>query len=81
MNDSIGPVAAIAALVGVCSLCVLGPAFLLSVTAAATGWFAGLQPVLALGLGLLVAFALYRLWLTWGARDASRIENNEGEIS
>ena len=78
MKDSIDPIVAITALIGACFLCVLGPAFFLSV---ATGWFAGLQPMLALGLGLLLAFALYRLWLAWGARDAARIENNEGEIS
>jgi hypothetical protein len=80
MKDSVGPVAAFAALLSVCSLCALGPAFFLSITAAATGWFAELQPVLALGLGLLVAFALYRLWLAWGARDAARTKTNEGEI-
>ena len=73
--------AAIAAVVGACTLCILGPAFFLSVTAAATGWFAGLQPVLALGLGLLVVFALYRLWLAWGARDAARTGSSEGEVS
>jgi len=67
-NSPIGAIAAIVALLGACSLCALGPAFLLSITAVASGWFAGLNPMFAIGLGLVVAFALYRLWFIWGQR-------------
>jgi CHASE2 domain-containing sensor protein len=67
-----GATAAIVAVVGACSLCALGPAFFASVVAAASGWFTGLVPVFAIGLGLVVAFLVRRLWSAWRQHDNAR---------
>jgi hypothetical protein len=80
-DNPLGPIAAVVALLGACALCALGPAFFLSITAAATGWFAGLNPMLSIGLGLVVAFALYRLWHAWGQRGHIHPDADGGEVS
>ena len=57
MSDKLVAGLVTAAVVGpICSLCILGPMFIFSW---ATGWFAGLSPVVAGGLAIMAAIGAY----------------------
>ncbi len=60
MSDK--PVAALvtaAVVAPLCAVCILGPAFLGSALAGATGWFGGLGPVVTGGLAMIAGIAVY----------------------
>ena len=56
----VGTAAAIAAVVGACSLCVFGPALFAAIAVAASAWGAGLMAVGAIALALVAVFVARR---------------------
>ncbi len=63
MSDKpVGLAMAVVALVGACAVCALGPTVFVSVLATASGWLAGLNPLAAIALGLVVALVAHGLW-------------------
>jgi hypothetical protein len=71
-----GAVIAVVGMLGACSLCALGPAFLVSATAGVSAWLSGLSPMASTGLALLAAAALFRAWQAWGRRDEKRAKTD-----
>ena len=84
MSDKESPdgiIAAIVVMVGACSLCGLGPAFIVSMWAGINSWLFGLGPVSTLALVLAAAFITYRLWQSWGQLDIARAKAESEEVA
>lgn len=54
-------IVAVALVAPLCTVCIVGPAFLASTIAGISGWFVGLSPVLTTGLAIIVAIFVYGL--------------------
>ncbi len=60
MSDKLlAGVVAAAAVVPICAVCILGPAFVGSMIAGAFGWLGGLSPVLATGPAIIFGILIY----------------------
>jgi threonine/homoserine/homoserine lactone efflux protein len=65
----VGTTAALATVIGACSLCAFGPALLAFVVTTTSAWSAGLASALAFGIGLVAAFLAYRCRSAWKRTD------------